>query len=149
MAADRILGLERSKRGRNIRAREEVEHGGGWGTHCGRGTHCGQPLEGRGDTAEEAILPLATHSIHKALINRVTLARPGAKHASAWAGGRTADSPAQGSCGTAGSAAAQRWLPRAAGPGTGSAWGAGAGCHSSRSYSFPCTYNALSIDRCE
>lgn len=86
MAADRILGLERSKRGRNIRAREEVEHGGGWGTHCGRGTHCGQPLEGRGDTAEEAILPLATHSIHKALINRVTLARPGAKHASAWAG---------------------------------------------------------------
>lgn len=110
------------------------------------GTHCGRPLEGRGDTAGKTILSLATHGMRKVLINCVTLAGPGTKQASAWARGGATDSPAQGSCGRAGSAAARRWLPRAAGPGTGSAWGAGAGCHSSRSYSFPCIYNALSID---
>lgn len=120
-----------------------------WSLDIGRAPTVGSPWRAEVTLWGKTILSLATHNIHKVLMNCVTLARPGTKHASAWARGRAADSPVQGSCGTAGSAAARRWLPRAAGPGTGSASGEGAGCHSSRSYSFPCIYNALSIDYCE
>lgn len=55
------------------------------------------------------------------------------------------NSPVQSSCGKGSSAAAQRWLCHGGGPGTGSAWGAGAGRRSSRSYSFPCTCNAVGV----
>lgn len=39
---------------------------------------------------------------------------------------------------------ARRWPRHEAGPGTGSASGEDADCHSSRSYSFPCTWKATS-----
>lgn len=101
-------------------------------------THCGQPLEGRDGTEEKTVLSLETHSMQKVLINCVELTRPGTTHTKAWTTSGATDSPVQSSCGTGSSGAVPRWLCRAGGPGTGSALGEDAGCHSSRSYSFPC-----------
>lgn len=100
----------------------------------------------RSDPEESTILSLVTdtHGIQKVL-NCLKLTRPTTKHPEAWVSTQGHNSPVQSSCGKGSSAAAQRWLCHGGGPGTGSAWGAGAGRRSSRSYSFPCTCNAVGM----